>query len=174
MHCWYNDNNIITIQSNLYTIRSSFSSVMELTVHAATNYTITYSDPSSGRICGHVTVSASACTNGQCNHVFDIPSACSNLKSIIITVFPSNILGAGPSSEPILLEISKLCYCEKRARHYCSHYCMIELEDAIIHFNASDTTFLYSIVGAGSSVAVILFLLLSILIIALVRFLNRK
>jgi hypothetical protein len=78
---------------------------------SATNYTITYSDPSSGRTCDHVTILASACTtSGQCNHMFDIPSACSNFNGIIITIFASNILGKGPSSEPILLEFSKLCF----------------------------------------------------------------
>jgi hypothetical protein len=52
---------------------------------------------------------------------------------------------------------------------------MIELEDGIVHFNesASDTTFLYTIVGAGSSAAVILLLLLVVVtVIALARFLK--
>ena len=81
---------------------------------SATNYTITYSvsDSTSERIilCDSVTISASACTSGQCNHIFDIPSACFNLNStmLVITVFASNILGDGLSSEPFLLKLSKL------------------------------------------------------------------
>ena len=54
-------------------------------------------------------------------------------------------------------------------------FIITELEDTI-HFNesASDTTFLYSIVGAGSSVAVILLVLLVAMIaIALAKFLWR-
>ena len=74
---------------------------------SATNYTIIYSDSASGRPCDSVTISASACINGLCNHMFDIPSACFNFDSVIITVFASNVLGDGPSSEPIFLEISK-------------------------------------------------------------------
>ena len=84
---------------------------------SATNYTITYSvsDSTSERIilCDSVTISASACTSGQCNHIFDIPSEYLNLNSImliVITVFASNILGDGPSSEPFHLKLSKLSF----------------------------------------------------------------
>ena len=74
---------------------------------SATNYTITYSDSASGRTCDSVTISASACINGLCNHMFDIPSACFNFDSIIITVFASSVLGDGPPSKSICLEFSK-------------------------------------------------------------------
>ena len=82
---------------------------------SATNYTITYSvsaaDSTSER-CNSVTIiPASACTKGQCNHMFDIPSACFNLNSItliVITVFASNALGDGSPSKQITLELCKL------------------------------------------------------------------
>ena len=84
---------------------------------SATNYTITYSvsDSTSERIilCDSVTISPSACISEQCNHMFDIPSACFNLNSImliVITVFASNVLGDGPSSEPFRLKLSKLSF----------------------------------------------------------------
>ena len=74
---------------------------------SATNYSVTYSDSTSERTCGSFTISASTCTSGRCNHTFDIPSVCSDI-SIVITVFATSILGDGPSSEPVLLEFSKL------------------------------------------------------------------
>ena len=83
---------------------------------SATNYTITYSvsDSTSERImlCDSVTISASACTSGQCNHTFDIPLACFNSNSImLITVFASNVLGDGLSSKPFRLKLtSKLSF----------------------------------------------------------------
>ena len=77
---------------------------------SATNYTITYYDPSSERICGHVTVSASSSTSGQYKHVFDIPSVCSHFTSIAITIFATNVLGDGPHSSPVLIVFSKLLH----------------------------------------------------------------
>ena len=74
---------------------------------SATNYTITYSDSTSGRTCGLFTISASTCTSGHCNHMFEIPPVCSDI-GIVITVFATNVLGDGPSSEPVLLEFSKV------------------------------------------------------------------
>ena len=80
---------------------------------SATNYTITYSvsDSTSERIilCDSVTISASVCISRECNHTFDVPSACFNSNSImLITVFASNVLGDGLSSEPFHLELSEL------------------------------------------------------------------
>ena len=75
---------------------------------SATNYTVTYSDSTSRRICDSVTISASTCISGHCYHMFNnILSACSNHTHIVITVFATSILGDGPFSEPFLLEFSK-------------------------------------------------------------------
>ena len=77
---------------------------------SATNYTITYTDSTSQRTCSSVTISASACISGQCNHTFGIPSLCSDITSIAISVFATSILGNGPSSEPVFLEFSKFTF----------------------------------------------------------------
>ena len=79
---------------------------------SAANYTITYSESTSGKICDCVTISTSesACISGQCNHMFDT-SACSDFTSITITVFATNVLGDGPSSKQVL---SKLNYMNQR------------------------------------------------------------
>ena len=78
---------------------------------SATSYTIMYTDPTSRRTCGSITISASECTSGQCDHMFNIPSdsVCSNATGIVISVFATNILGDGPSSqETVVLYFSKL------------------------------------------------------------------
>ena len=90
-------------------------SISEGVVISASNYTITYSvsDSTHERRCDSVTIQASACTSGQCSHTFDVSSACFNLNSIIlivITVFASNALGDGASSEPFHLKLSKLIF----------------------------------------------------------------
>ena len=119
---------------------------------SATNYTILYFDSISGKACSLATISASACIGGQCNHKFHISSdsMCSNITSIVITVFATSILGTGPSSEPVHLEFSK-CY-------------------SVVDTNqtAYDVTSLYSIVG-GTSTAVVLSLMIIIIIILLVK-----
>lgn len=73
---------------------------------SATNYTIIYSDSTSGRICDSAIISALTCTTGKCNHMLDIPSdgVCSNISRITITIFATSILGDGPMS---ILEISE-------------------------------------------------------------------
>ena len=80
---------------------------------SASNYTITYSvsDSIHERRCDSFTIQASACTTGQRSHTFDVPSACfnaNNIMFIVVTVFLSNVLGDGPSSEPFYLKLSKL------------------------------------------------------------------
>ena len=91
------------------------SSISEGVIISTSNYTITYSvsDSTHERRCESVTIQASACTSGQCSHTFDVSSACFNLNNIIfivITVFASNALGDGASSEPFHLKLSKLIF----------------------------------------------------------------
>ena len=97
--------------------------------------------------------------------MFDITSACSNFNSIVITVFASNILGDGPSSEPVFLEFSKLHF---QLALESGNTTLFTLGKRFTHNqDTSDTPSiaLYSIVG-GSSIAVILSLLLVIITLA--------
>ena len=71
---------------------------------STTSYTITYSDSTSGRICGSATIPASSCDGGICSCRFDISSSsCLPSADVSVTVFASNILGNGPMSEPRIM-----------------------------------------------------------------------
>ena len=62
-------------------------------------YNINYTNSTSGELCNSVTIPASSCTNGVCNHEFDISSSlCSPSTALSVTVFASNILGDGEVS----------------------------------------------------------------------------
>ena len=85
--------------------RSSFSSVMDLTAQKLTTQSPTLTLP----LGEHVTLLQFQLQHASmdCVITFDIPSACFNFDSIIITVFASSVLGDGPPSKSICLEFSK-------------------------------------------------------------------
>ena len=62
-----------------------------------------YSDSTSGSICGSATITASSCTDEMCAHSFNFDtslSLCPPAADIGVTVFATNMLGNGPTSEP--------------------------------------------------------------------------
>ena len=62
-------------------------------------YNINYTNSTSDELCNSVTIPASSCTNGVCNHEFDVSSSrCSPSTALSVTVFASNILGSGEVS----------------------------------------------------------------------------
>ena len=73
---------------------------------SATSYTISYTDLTSGYICGSTTIPASACENGVCSDWFDISSSlCTQSTNITVTAFATNLLGDGPPSQPIQITL---------------------------------------------------------------------
>ena len=101
--------------------------------------------------------------------MFDIPSVCSHFTSIAITVFATNVLGDGPSSQPVFIVFSKLLLSENKTSDY-----QITIHAYTITDNhnrsASGTLYLSSIalysIVAGSSIVIILCLMLIIIILA--------
>ena len=70
------------------------------------SYTITYTDVSSGGICGSATIPASSCLNETCCHTFgEISPPCSSDGDISISVFPTSILEDGPPSKPLVFSL---------------------------------------------------------------------
>lgn len=135
---------------------------------SACNYTILYSESASQVLerilCGSVTISASKCTTGQCIHTFDIPSTCSNITRIAVTVFGTSILGNSPMS---VLEISKHI---PKVLLDAINIILLITDKTVTHDHNQITPdslpiTLYSIVG-GSSFAGILFLLMVIITLA--------
>ena len=69
---------------------------------SATSYTINYADTASGTSCESATIPASSCSGGVCQSVFELSSShCPLSDSITVTVFGTNVLGNGSSSQPI-------------------------------------------------------------------------
>ena len=71
---------------------------------SAINYTIIYSDSTSGKSCSLITIPTSSCVNGICSHLFDVLSSsdCPASANITTTVFGSNVFGNGPPSNPTI------------------------------------------------------------------------
>ena len=70
------------------------------------SYTITYTDASSGGICGSATIPASSCLNGMCCHSFgEISPPCSSDGDISISVFSTSISGGGSPSKPLVFSL---------------------------------------------------------------------
>lgn len=80
---------------------------------AAISYTINFTDTIFGTHCGSAVVptSSSSCGEGTCISTFTIKSAseCHPLTDISVTIFGTNALGNGPSSDPTLI-CKILCY----------------------------------------------------------------
>lgn len=69
---------------------------------SATSYTISYTDSLSGRLC--ISSLISHCENRMCSHQYQLSdSTCPNCVDINITVFATNILGNGRSSDAITI-----------------------------------------------------------------------
>ena len=67
-----------------------------------------YSDTLSSTSCGIETIQAASCVDRAClSHLQLSDNACSNSSNITVTVFATNILGNGPLSKPVFVEISK-------------------------------------------------------------------
>ena len=66
------------------------------------SYTISYTDVTTGNICGSATILQSSCVTDVCIHIFDIlSSTCMYSVPINVTVSATNIFGTGPPSHPI-------------------------------------------------------------------------
>ena len=75
---------------------------MQDSFNISKSYTVTYSDSTSGSSCGSATIPASSCEGGVCNYGFDHSSSpCRLSPDITLAAFAANILGDGPSSEPV-------------------------------------------------------------------------
>jgi hypothetical protein len=75
------------------------------------SYTITYVDSISGDFCNSVTIPASSCIDGMCNHTFEVTlSSCPPCVDINITVYATNILGNGAISDPLTIGLFLMQY----------------------------------------------------------------
>ena len=75
---------------------------------SAVSYTVTYSEATSGNICGSATISTSSCDDEVCRYLLriDLASSClSSTRSVRVTAFATNILGNGPRTVPAILVV---------------------------------------------------------------------
>ena len=74
---------------------------------SASSYTIIYTDTESGGIlCDSVKVPGFSCQGELCSHLFDVSSSsCVNSTNISVAVYATNLLGDGPASEPVSVEL---------------------------------------------------------------------
>ena len=71
---------------------------------SATSYTITYTNPRYGLICNRAVAPASQCVNGICSHHLNLSSSnCSAFSEIMVSVFGTNVLGNGTSTNPVTI-----------------------------------------------------------------------
>ena len=77
---------------------------------SAQSYTITYTDSTTSTVCSSVEIQASSCDVQMCGHQFEVSSSsCVPSADVTITVFATNILGSGQTSNPITIGIV-ICY----------------------------------------------------------------
>ena len=104
------------------------------------NYTVTYID-SSGSTCDSVTIPASSCRDGICKHVFEFFSESSCLPSTFIsmTVLANNILGDGPSSDPLFIRMYSK-HVTPPVDSYPMHTTLLETTNKLfyVEFNSTD------------------------------------
>ena len=66
------------------------------------SYTINYTDASTGKSCGNVTIPAKSCIKGACSHEFQVRSSkCPPEANFTIKMYGTNALGNGRNSNPI-------------------------------------------------------------------------
>lgn len=70
------------------------------------HYILNYNNSESGESCGSATVPSSSCVDGVCQHSFTYKESACNATSIDInvTISAANILGSGPTSDPVLIQ----------------------------------------------------------------------
>ena len=68
-------------------------------------YTINYTEPKSSVTCTSANVQAASCSNQTCEHVSikSTVSACLTLPGFMVTVYGTNRLGNGSTSNPVLI-----------------------------------------------------------------------
>lgn len=77
----------------------------------AFSYTIIYIDTESGGTCDSIEVPAFRCQQGLCSHLLDVSSSsCANSTNISVSVSATNLLGDGPASEPVSIELYHSSY----------------------------------------------------------------
>ena len=69
------------------------------------SYNITYSDVTSGRICGTFSIPAATCQDGVCRHTSQITFPCLPSDDITLSVLSTNILGSGPPSQSVVFSL---------------------------------------------------------------------
>ena len=72
-----------------------------------TSSTITYSDTTTGSVCGMITIplSSELCLNWTCRHAFEVSSSsCRSSSDFTITAFATNLFGNGPISSPVYIK----------------------------------------------------------------------
>ena len=75
-------------------------------IGSASSYTIIYSDSASHGNCDSIKIPAAKCQRSLCKHIFDVSSSpCSNATNISVAVSATNLLGDGPSSHPVSIEL---------------------------------------------------------------------
>lgn len=75
---------------------------------SAASYNIIYTDTESGGIlCDSIKVPAFGCQGSLCSHLFDVSSSyyCVNSTNISVAVSATNVLGDGPASEPVFVDL---------------------------------------------------------------------
>ena len=73
---------------------------------SASSYTIIYSDFDSHGSCDSIKIPAVKCQGSICNHIYDVSSSsCYNATNISVAVSATNLLGDGPTSHPVSIEL---------------------------------------------------------------------
>ena len=73
---------------------------------SAQSYTITYTDSMTSTVYSSVGIQASSCDGQMCGHQFEVSSSsCVPSADVTITMFATNILGRGQTSNPITIGI---------------------------------------------------------------------
>ena len=71
---------------------------------SANSYTITYSEATSGNVCGSAIIPTSSCDDRECRYLLkiDLSSSClSSTGSVCMTAFATNVIGNGPNTVPV-------------------------------------------------------------------------
>ena len=77
---------------------------------SATSYTINYTNPRFGHVCESAIIPASQCVNGLCSHFLNLTSSNCTFSEIEVSVFGTNILGNGTSTDPVTIgQYNNIC-----------------------------------------------------------------
>lgn len=67
------------------------------------SYNITYTNSTSGDLCGSSVIPVSACINSVCSNIFDVMSSLCPFTGLSVTVLATNVLGDSETSHEIVV-----------------------------------------------------------------------